>query len=237
MGKWRNGKHSSIIFQKKPFLRWEAVQLDQEGWDPGRCIFARRGFFHLVAENILWEKTFREVLDQNLVKAVLLRCIETISGGGCYIIHITLEKKTFFLPFQSKFSKFISKTFFGMIQPGFQDSERSSQWIWIHFAPGRGEGKINVICQINSIGYWSKGAVRKKIKSVDSSRKRISRIGFSEIHLVWQNVKQGETMAQNLFIFSKEKIEFQFLNKKFNNCPRQTLNFSVFFVILRNLVK
>ena len=89
MKKWKTWQHH---LSKKAFLRWEAVQLDQEGWDPGRCIFARRGFFHLVAENILWEKTFREVLDQNLVKAVLLRCIETISGGGCYIIHITLEK-------------------------------------------------------------------------------------------------------------------------------------------------
>lgn len=33
----------------------------------GRCIFARRDFFE--AGNISWEKTFREVLDQNLVKA------------------------------------------------------------------------------------------------------------------------------------------------------------------------
>ena len=66
MKKWKTQQHH---LSKEAFLRWEAVQLDQEGWDPGRCIFARRGFFHLVAENILWEKTFREVLDQNLVKA------------------------------------------------------------------------------------------------------------------------------------------------------------------------
>ena len=75
-------------------------------------IFSSCGRKHFMGENI--SGSFGSKFGESGME--LQRCIETISGGGCNIIHITLENPN---------------SYYHLLL-----SRRTSKWRWIHFVQG-----------------------------------------------------------------------------------------------------